>query len=254
VQQPGSALSVEVANDSEKVSTFRVVRGAWPIWVALAAWLAGWLSGTDWKKSFARILGWSFLAWAALRLPNGVPWFLSALMAFLLIHVLLPALRRLWSLPPKSLESPGRGAPALAAILVGSLAWLGAGCGTVRAAKTAGLPSLETVSQQIRVEDRFALGTVKLRWRAEKGQTLPVLFEPAVLTRIAFPKDTLKLGQATVNEKRVQQLTAERSGTFDIEIAYQLAVTKRDNESGISLPLPHGLVNQVSLTVSGLDV
>src|SRR6185503_14169608 len=31
-------------------------------------------------------------------------------------------------------------------------------------------------------------------------------------------------------------------------------VTKRDNESGISLPTQHGLVNQLTLTVAGLDV
>src|SRR6185295_2020380 len=77
---------------------------------------------------------------------------------------------------------------------------------------------------------------------------------PAVLTKITFPKDALKLVQATANGKRVQQLLAERSGAFEIEIAYQLVVTKRDNESGISLPTQHGLVNQLTLTVAGLDV
>src|SRR5207249_72329 len=71
VQQAGSVLSATVANVSDKASAFSFVRSAWPVLVAFVLFVAGWLSTADWKKSFARILGWLFIAWAALRATNG---------------------------------------------------------------------------------------------------------------------------------------------------------------------------------------
>ena len=44
-------------------------------------------------------------------------------------------------------------------------------------AQFADSPALaESVTQQIRIEDQFALATAKIHWRAEKGQMLPLLF------------------------------------------------------------------------------
>lgn len=100
----------------------------------------------------------------------------------------------------------------------------------------------------------FVLATAKIRWLAQKGQNLPVLFEPAVLTQITNPNDAWKLVPTTANGKRVQQVVAQQSGTFDIEVQYQLQVTKRGTESGFTLPTASGLINELSLTVAGLDV
>jgi hypothetical protein len=41
---------------------------------------------------------------------------------------------------------------------------------------------------------------------------------------------------------------------LDIEVQYQLQVTKRGAESGFTLPTTSGLINELSLTVAGLDV
>jgi hypothetical protein len=108
--------------------------------------------------------------------------------------------------------------------------------------------------QQIRIEDKFALATAKIRWQAEKGQVLPLLFEPAVMTKINYPTSALKLVQTSGDSKRVQQLVAQSSGTFDIEVQYQIQVTKLDNQSGFALPVAGGLINQLTLTLVNLDV
>src|SRR5439155_13432320 len=110
----------------------------------------------------------------------------------------------------------------------------------------------ESVTQEIRVEEKFALARAKIRWQAEKGQGLPLLFEPAVLTRASYPSNSVALEQST-GPKRTQQLLARKSGTFDIEIQYELEVTKRDNEVGFILPVAYALVNRVRLTVVNLD-
>ena len=44
-------------------------------------------------------------------------------------------------------------------------------------------PVAESVTHELRVEEGFALGTAKIHWDAKKSEVLPLLFEPAVLTR-----------------------------------------------------------------------
>ena len=51
----------------------------------------------------------------------------------------------------------------------------------------------ESITQEIRVEEKFAIATAKIRWQAVKGQTLPLLAGPAVLTKVNFPARALKL-------------------------------------------------------------
>jgi len=115
-------------------------------------------------------------------------------------------------------------------------------------------PLAELVTQDIRVEEKFALATARIRWQAVKGQLLPLLFEPAVLTRVTFPNKTLKLVPAPAGSRRAQQLLARESGLFDVEVQYQLQVTKKDAESGLALPTQYGLINELKLTLVNLDV
>lgn len=251
VQQAGSVLTATVSNLSEKATGFSATRSAWPVVVGLVIFVAGWLSEADWKKSFAKILGWLLIAWAALRTTNGAWAFLFVLAAFIVLHVLIPALRRLWVSPRagKTSES-GSAAAAVAAILL--LASLQFGFAETKAAPT--VQPAESVSQQIRIEEKFALATAKIRWRAEKGQALPLLFDPAVLTRVVYPTKSLKLEPSQISDRRVQQLVAQSGGVYDIELGYQLPVTKKENESGFALPTQPGLINELQLTLVNLDV
>src|SRR6185503_9865957 len=68
------------------------------------------------------------------------------------------------------------------------------------------------------------------------------------------PSNALYLVQSPIGPKRAQQLIAQKSGTFDIEAQYQFQVTKRDNESGFTLPAQYALVNQLHVTLVNLDV
>ena len=266
VQQANSALTVEVSNIPAQASARGFIGHAWPALFAPLVWIFGWSRRPGGLKTLARLLGWIFLAWAALLWPNGAPWFLAMIGAFLLLHMVIPGLRRLRQLPsrpkspPPSSTASGEASSAIA-ILIGTLVWFNPG-GT--SARAAGAPSgtqapaasvlAESVTQEIRVEDRFALATAKIHWQALKGQTLPVLFEPAVLTRIIHPTKAIKLVQATVNSRRAHLLIAQENGMFDIEVQYQLQVTNRNAESGLTLPTQSGLINQVHLAVANLDV
>jgi hypothetical protein len=64
----------------------------------------------------------------------------------------------------------------------------------------------------------------------------------------------LKLVTAAVGGRRAQHLLALEGGAFDIELQYQVPVTKKETETGFVLPAQFGLVNQLTLTLVNLDV
>lgn len=115
-------------------------------------------------------------------------------------------------------------------------------------------PIAESVAHDVRIEEKFALATAKIHWQAEKGQRLPLLFAPAVLTQVRYPTNALKLEPAPAGSKFSEQLLATRRGAFDLEVHYEVPISKRDSESGLALPVPYGLVNRLNLTVVNLDV
>jgi hypothetical protein len=241
VQQAGTALSVAVSNIADKTSARMLLGYGWP---ALAA-LAFWLAGRSRLGAGSRMGGWMLLAWAALRFPNGASLLFWVLFAFLAWHAAVPVLTQLWRLP----RSTGPAlAPATTALMVGGLLWLS--CGAM--AEPAALP--DSVTQNIRVEDKFALATAKIRWQAVKGQTLPLLAEPAVLTHVTYPAHALELVAGPAGSRYSQQLVAKANGVFDIEVQYQAPVATDKTASGFTLPVPYGLINQLNLTVADLDV
>ena len=109
------------------------------------------------------------------------------------------------------------------------------------------------MTHEIRIEDKFVLGSAKIHWHArERAESLPLLDDPAVLTRLTIPR-SLKLVRKRGSE-HPQQLVADANGTFDIEVQYQLQVTKGAEESDFTLPVRSGLVNRLNLTVLNADV
>jgi len=249
VQQAASVLTAEVTNVSASTTTFAYGGSLTLAVLAVFILILGVVRG---QKSIFGIAGWTLLAWAALRLPNGAPAFLGVLALFLVLRVLIPAVKQLWcrptkqktDLPPTQTDAP----PVVATLLVGLLLLGGAMNGH---AAVAAVP--ESVSQQIRIEEGFATATAKIHWQAEKGEVMPLLFEPAVLTHVNYPK-SLKLEASPAGSRSAQQLVAQSAGGFDVEVQYQLQITKHDAESGFALPVLSGLINRATITLANLDV
>lgn len=261
VQQANSALTVEVANIPASTSTFTFGGSLTLALLAVVICFFGWRrsaglrhgsitnsTNAPCRRPAFQILGWTLLAWAALRLPNGAPAFLAVVGAFLLLYVVVPSLKQLWRLPAKSKSDLPP--PTVVALLAGLCLFGGAMNGR-SADSSVALP--ESVTQQIRIEDTFVMATAKIHWQAEKGQVLPLLFEPAVLTRVNYPK-SLKLEPSPAGSRSAQQLVAQSSGAFDVEFQYQLQITKRDTDSGFVLPVTSGLINRATLSLVNLDV
>ena len=78
--------------------------------------------------------------------------------------------------------------------------------------------------------------------RREKGQMLPLLFEPAVLTRITYPTNALKLVQAPAgSQARAAIARPEERRVRHRSCNTSCRSPRRDAESGFVLPVPYGL-------------
>jgi hypothetical protein len=250
VQRAGSALSVEVKNISVETSVWSLAWAAFPALLGVVCWIASWLSAQAWRRSAGWALGWTLVFWAALRWPNGTAAFFWLLLVFVLLHVVLPSLRRLWQLPAAAVAN---GAAAVVPLVLA--ACLFGVPSEARAESTASRwATAQSVEQQIRVDEEFAFATAKIRWHADKGETLLLLREPAVLTRLNYPSRTLELVSSLVDGKRSDRLVARKAGTYEIELQYQLRVESRAGESGFALPTQPGLVNRLQLELVALDM
>jgi hypothetical protein len=156
------------------------------------------------------------------------------MIAFLVLHVVIPALRGIF-----------RSAPAAATAATAALLLC---CANVSAQ-----PAAESVTQQIRVQDQFAFATATIRWQATNNQALPIIFAPAVVTAVKYPTNQVRLSTLIADGRRGQQLIAQQDGTFTIEVNYQVHVSK-GAEGGFALPTQPGLVNLITLTLPELDV
>ncbi len=260
VQRAGSTLQISVSNVADNASTAVQMDWIWPAVVALVLWIGGLFMRIQLLKSVTAIAGWTLLAWGALRIPNGVPVFFWILPVFILVHVLLPGLVRLSHLPrrPATQSAPGAGAaPATVALLaLGFYALSSYGNLLASDAKNVIPPAAmpDSVTQMIRVEDKLALATAKIRWQAVRGQTLPLLSQPAVMTHVVFPAKSLQLEAGSAGSKYSQQIVALENGVFDIEEQYEIAITPDSAGGGFVLPAPYGLINRLNLTIVNADV
>jgi hypothetical protein len=261
VQPAGSALTMEVANLPVTVSKLSLAGRAWPVLAALVVWMWGRSRTGRWVKPASGLLAWLLLAYTALRWPNGAPAFVGVVAAFFLLKVVIPAVRPLWRLPvkPRLVEpAPVSGAAPAAVSLV--LVWLSLGAVLTGRGAPASfvepmIPAVaESVTQSVEIDGQYALATARIHWAAQSGQTLAVLTDPAVLTRLVCPAKSLILQPVPAGSQHTRQLLAQKSGEYDIEVHYQMPVTKRDSDSGLTLPVPCGLINQLTLTLTNLEV
>lgn len=267
IQQAGTSLWVEVANLEDKISTAEITSAVWPALIGLALLGYAWSARRGVIGAPAAIAGWTFLAGAALRSSHGGVAFVVVIGAFLVVHLVIPTLWQLWQVPPKAATAPEPVTPpepsasgAAPLILLAGALWLGSTGIAVASTNTnvstapVFVPRAASVTNQARVDDKFVIATARIHWQAVKGQVLPLLFEPAVLTAVKYPENDLKLIRAESGGRQAWQMVAQKSGAFAIELQYQAQVARKDPESGFQLPTAYGLVNKLDLTLENLDV
>lgn len=268
VQQAESALQLEVSNLPTKTSIFGWFARCWPAAAAAALALYSLVAFDGFRRHIGLAVAWLLAFWTALRLERGALAFFALLAVFLLVRLAVPWVRAWWSAPPRPPTPPPSAPdvgtnPAAAAValllLFGSVVvapahlqaqQVGDGTGTNRIGT---LGRAEVVAQQVRVEDDHAFVTARVRWQAARGQRLPLLHAPGVLTRINVPAESARLVQLSLDGRQHQALVAEKAGMVEVEFEYQLPVTTRDAERGFAVPASHGLVNRLTVALAGID-
>ncbi len=242
-------------------ATSRLRSSASPLWMAWPALIALFLWGylpARFEPGIGRklgvILGWVFLAWAALRVPNGAPAFLAVVLAFVVVHLLIPSVRSQARLPRRAQPTLD---PATAASALLILGLLGSLVSSTASAATPNDPlknSVQRITQQARVQDNFIFVTAQLQWKAEPGHRLEFLSAPAVLSKIVYPQTRLQLSPNDPANQSGYRLTAREAGVFDITFEYQLSMPRDVTANNFTLPTPAALVNRLDLEVEKADV
>lgn len=253
VLQAGSVLRAEVLHVPRTASVGERVWSFWPAAVAVIAWGVARGASSPRRATTWRALGWTALAWAALRQPDRGGYFAGVVGLFLVVHLLLPLLRRWWNAPSPTPAGAGAASAAL-----GWLAGVGLGSNLLglpaQAAEKPAPPVAASIVQEVRAEEEYVLGKARLQWQAIAGQTLPVLEAPGALTGFELIAGAARLVQGAAPERPQRLLLAETNGWIEAVIRYQTPVEPQDEGRGFRVPVPPGLVNRLRLTVVGQDV
>lgn len=257
VEQPDAALEIHVANEPDHATFTGVVGACWPAVLAAVVWVYGAITSRRWFRAVRDPLAWTLLLWGALRLAQGAAWFFGWLLAFSLVQLAVPVIRAWWAVPAGSRAPAGASTATVVLLVLGAGLWAAGpvqGQAPVVVQTPPRVGVADRVVQKVRVEEDFAMGTVQVRWLATQGQWLPVLQDPGVLTRVKASEGTVRLVQVIEEGKRIQALMAEKGGLVEAEVEYQARVEARNDQRGFAVPVPHGLVNRLTVEIVGHDV
>lgn len=261
IQQSGAALTVDLANLNAKPSATSLIWVLWPGLIGLVLWVWARLTSQPWLARNGIVGAWFLIFWATLRLPDGGTGFFVVACLFVAMQLLVPAVK-LWLRARRNerhASGVGLGSTVGSETIVLMLSALA--LGTTGFSADATKPTdreaparADSVIQHIHVDDRFASGSVTIKWQANKGEILPVIHAPGVITKIEFPASAARLVQLSTEPRVAHGLFAEQSGGIEARLEYQVQVVSQGDERGFAVPVEPGLVNQATVTVLGQDV
>lgn len=269
VQQAGTSIALTLLNLEDTRSIWVPLRSAWPALFAVPLLILAFIRPNATWRRFATAIAWLLFAWSGLRSENGGLLFLGVLGAFLLLEGIVPALVGWWSQPPEkenTLSPAASAATATSLLLIGFILTASSSRASTRPTRStepADPAIAELVSQEIQVEESFANAVATIRWQARKGQVLPLLSSPAILTQVDYPREAMKLeqivsgsasDQTKTNVALMQRLFAKKDGVYDLTLHYQTRVIQRNGMPGFYLPVQPGLVNRLKLLVVNSEV
>ncbi|MCX8107619.1 MAG: hypothetical protein N3G20_02320, partial [Verrucomicrobiae bacterium] len=222
IQQSDVALTVQVSNVSERLSAVSLVWCVWPGLVGLVLWAWTHLTSREWLARNGTTIGWALVFWGSLRLPDGGTAFFVVACLFVALQLLLPALKH-WiaaakRATAKSKTTAGAAAATSSALLIGALL-SGPNAFSAEPAK-ATAPQAESILHQVRVEEGFVLGNAKINWQASKGQVLPLIHTPGVITKADFPSGSGRLVQIPTASRPTQGFLAEKTGAIAVSYTH----------------------------------
>ena len=259
VLEKNEALAITVENLKADAALYSIAIFL-PALAGLAIWVYRLQSEDEVVRKGGLLVGWLFIGWTTLLVPNGIHCFAGLAILFLLVHVAWPSVAAQINLPakppkppapPKPTEGTAPAATAATAILLGL--FLSSVTALGQAAKPdAGL--LLSVVQSGQVANYRVTLSGTLKWEAKAGDRIQFLSAPAVLKSIDLKGGKLKLAQFTAGKATSQQLIANEAGVFDVGFEYETRMTRVNGEWGFSVPTQSAMVNRLSLEMRGREL
>ena len=252
-------LSITVSNLEATAALYSVTIFL-PAVVGIGIWVCRFQLDNDVVRRGGLLVGWLFIAWTTLLVPNGLHCFAGLAILFVLVHVAWPSVTAQSKMPPKPPKPPAPSKPmegsapaaaATMAILLGL--FLSAGTALGQAAKPDGGRLLSVVQSGQVASSRVTL-TGTLKWEAKAGSRIQFLFSPAVLKSIDLKDGKLKLAQFTVGKSTSQQLIANEAGVYDVGFEYETRMKHSNGMWGFTVPTQPAMVNLLSLEMRGQEL
>ena len=259
VLKANEVLSITV-NNLEADAALYSISIFLPAVVGIGIWVYRFQSDDDVVIKAGLLVGWLFIAWTTLMVPNGVHCFAGLAMLFVLVHVAWPSVTAQRNLPPKPPKPPAPSkltegstpaAAATTAILLGL--FLSTETALGQAAKLDGGRLLSVEQSGQAANSRVTL-TGTLKWEAKAGSRIQFLSAPAGLKSIDLKDGKLKLAQFTAEKATSQQLIASEQGVYDVRFEYETRMTRVNGEWGFSVPTQPAMVNRLSLEMRGQEL
>jgi len=269
---PGACAASEQSVDGHQWQTSKTSIGdeffgsAWPALFAVLIWLFGWFSENDCSNQLAGFCGWGVAAWAVCECEWAQVFCgsLCGILSCMCDSGATGASGKLRASRVSPAEAAGQARRARSHGLVDWRIGLPAlwditaaeknGPRSARRATTVVQHEAEPVIaqrviQEIRVDEKVALATAKIHWEAEKGASLPLLFEPAVLTRVSYPSNALRLVQGTISSKRAHNSSQKRAARLISRCQSKCGSHEAGAGNGLLPFAPVRPVNRLDLTV-----
>ena len=252
-------LSITVSNLEATAALYSVTIFL-PAVFGIGLWVYCFQSDDDVMRRGGLLVGWLFIAWTTLLVPNGLHCFAGLAILFVLVHVAWPSVTAQRKLPRKPPKPPAPSKPtegsalavaATTAILLGL--FLSAGTALGQAAKPDGGRLLSVVQSGQVASSRVTL-TGTLKWEAKAGSRIQFLSSPAVLKSIDLKDSKLKLAQFTVGKSTSQQLIANEAGVYDVGFEYETRIKHSNGMWGFTVPTQPAMVNLLSLEMRGQEL
>ncbi|MEE2947718.1 MAG: hypothetical protein VX392_05325 [Verrucomicrobiota bacterium] len=259
VLKANQVLSITVRNFGAEVALYSITIFL-PAVVGIGIWVYRFQSEDNMVRRGGLLVGWLFIAWTTLLVPNGVHCFAGLAILFVLVHVAWPSVAAQGNLPlkppnPPATSKPPEGAASAAAATTSILLGLFLSSGTAfgQAAKPNGGRLLSMVQSGQVSNYRVTLsGTFK--WEAKVGSRIEFLSAPAVLKGIDLKGGKLKLAQFTTGKETSHQLIANEAGVFEVDFEYEARMKRFNNEWGFNVPTQPAMVNRLSLEMRGREL
>lgn len=248
VQDAGKPIFIELENINLLKRMFSIIN-ILPAIAGIALFIYGWIKDLQGlNKKLCLTGGWFLLFLSTLISTNGLYYGIIILIAMVFIHLVIPFIKSQTFAVKRFKQTPQPPAETVTtALLIGIIAISSGLTQTAYCAKPAPENTVVSIRQEGRVQDGFIFVKSTMKWSATTGAAIDLLIQPAVLTAVEYPQQSVSLSVYTIDGKTVNRITAKENGEFNIIFSYQIAYKKEGAISSFVVPAPAGLVNQFNL-------